>query len=386
MCAKINGVLLWGLLVVTTNYAMESDTHLYEATSQGEGDSRAYLICPEIPAYRVDQKGDTDLHQAAARGDAVAVGLLVRSGLNLENVKNKDGKVPLHYAAEAKNGLECVKILVEHGADINAKDSFNQTALEFAAFSGRADIVAYLIAHDASITSIAIDMAFRGRNLEIFMQFLNALGRHSAKSGETPLHYFAQQGLYLEADYFLDEKNKVQIGQKLGELDSSKWFDLNHRDFLGRTPLHCAVLGKHAALLRLLVNRGAHIYQFDARKEQPLYYAVKQGSMSMIIELLKNGALNVWSDDQGRNIIHVAIDENQFSVARALALRFNDLLNQSDRLGRYPLHYAARRCSEHLVQTFLSIGAKADVQDRERKNSYALCSRGRRSCCCNKDY
>jgi len=364
MCAKTNGVLLCGLLVVTTNDAMERTKKLLGA---GDGDSRVCLICPEMSAYLVDSKGNTDLHQAAARGNAAAVGLLVQSGLNLENVKNKDGKTPLHYAAEAKNGLECVKILVEHGADIDAKDSFNQTALELAAFSGGADIVAYLISRAASITSLAIDMAFRSGNFEIFMQFLNALGLYSAKSGETPLHYFAQQGLYLEAEYFLDEKNKVQIGQKLDKVDSSKWFDLNHRDFLGRTPLHCAVLGKHAALLRLLINHGAQIYQADVQREQPLHYAVKQGSMSMIMELLKNGALSVWADDQGKNIIHVAVDENQFSVARTIALRFNNLLDQPDRLGRYPLHYAARRCSEHLVQTFLSIGAKADVQDRKGK-------------------
>lgn len=59
------------------------------------------------------------------------------------NSKNTKGLTPLHLAVIA-NELETVKILVEHGADINVMDNTSRTPLELAHDEGYDDIFEYL--------------------------------------------------------------------------------------------------------------------------------------------------------------------------------------------------------------------------------------------------
>ena len=59
------------------------------------------------------------------------------------NAKNTKGLTPLHLAVIA-NELETVKVLVEHGADINVMDNTSRTPLELAHDEGYDDIFEYL--------------------------------------------------------------------------------------------------------------------------------------------------------------------------------------------------------------------------------------------------
>ncbi len=63
--------------------------------------------------------------------------LLINSGANV-NVKNNDGRTPLHYAVEVvlpeieKIKLELVKLFIARGADVNAKDKDGRTPCNWA--------------------------------------------------------------------------------------------------------------------------------------------------------------------------------------------------------------------------------------------------------------
>ncbi|CAG8257423.1 unnamed protein product [Penicillium salamii] len=45
------------------------------------------------------------------------------------NSRDKNGKSPLHYAAEARNAHKIVEILIQYGADVNSRDMFGFTPL-----------------------------------------------------------------------------------------------------------------------------------------------------------------------------------------------------------------------------------------------------------------
>ena len=62
------------------------------------------------------------------------------------------GATILHYAA-LKGDLNRVKLLIEQGADVNAKNFMGETALHAAAFSGREDAAAWLLDRGADVAA-----------------------------------------------------------------------------------------------------------------------------------------------------------------------------------------------------------------------------------------
>ena len=81
------------------------------------------------------------LHGAAAKGNIKCLKELLRRGED-PNAKNKDGVMPLHYAATSCEFVgehlcvEAAKILLQHGADPNARDEWGETPLHVAASGG----------------------------------------------------------------------------------------------------------------------------------------------------------------------------------------------------------------------------------------------------------
>ena len=64
---------------------------------------------------------------ACQNGHEAIVSLLLEKGADV-NAKNNDGWTPLHWASE--NGHEAiVSLLLEKGADVNAKDNDGETPL-----------------------------------------------------------------------------------------------------------------------------------------------------------------------------------------------------------------------------------------------------------------
>src|SRR5207248_1870237 len=77
------------------------------------------------------------------------------------NVALTTGVTPLMYAAKAGNA-EAVKLMADHGANVNAKESGRgETALMFAAAGNRADAIRALMQHgaNASLASNVFDVA-----------------------------------------------------------------------------------------------------------------------------------------------------------------------------------------------------------------------------------
>ncbi|MDD9901436.1 MAG: ankyrin repeat domain-containing protein [Alphaproteobacteria bacterium] len=81
---------------------------------------------------------NNDLFLAACRGDAESCLDLLAKGARPDAHKNIDQKTALMLAAE-KEYAHIVQVLIEHGADVNLKDQFDQTALHAVAINDCSD-------------------------------------------------------------------------------------------------------------------------------------------------------------------------------------------------------------------------------------------------------
>ena len=110
----------------------------------------------------VDKKGITPFWRAAMATDAAAMKILLAGGAD-PKIASAEGVTPLMVAAglgwganasrTVPNGwLPAVQFLVtETGADVNAKDEYNYTALHGAAYRGDNEVVKYLVSKGAKL-------------------------------------------------------------------------------------------------------------------------------------------------------------------------------------------------------------------------------------------
>ena len=89
-----------------------------------------------------DRDGRTPLMFAAAGGLSDTVKLLLDNGADV-NARTEVGGTALIYAA-AMGQLECVKLLIEHGADKTIRNDNGYTANSVARERGHSAIVDYL--------------------------------------------------------------------------------------------------------------------------------------------------------------------------------------------------------------------------------------------------
>jgi len=78
--------------------------------------------------------GQLALHRACLRGDAAIVHLLLQHGADV-NAVNDFNETPLHYACKRAN-LVVIQCLLDHGADLHAEDRAGKGVLHHAAHGG----------------------------------------------------------------------------------------------------------------------------------------------------------------------------------------------------------------------------------------------------------
>ena len=104
------------------------------------------------------------LHRLAEAGDLVGVLEALRSGADpneLESDRNKilGGYTPLMYAAQSGN-IECLRVLIEAGGDVNAEDWSRVSVLSYAI--GRPDMVELLLSRGALADRCSLVEAWGG--------------------------------------------------------------------------------------------------------------------------------------------------------------------------------------------------------------------------------
>jgi|CZKL01.1.fsa_nt_gi ankyrin repeat protein len=127
------------------------DLDVFEAAAVGD-DLRLRTILDGEPesANSISGHGWTPLHLAAAFATPNAVELLLRHGARVDAVSdNPQHNQPLHAATALSRNPEIVRLLLNNGAEVNARQVGGFTPIFSAAAANQKDLVELLLAHGA---------------------------------------------------------------------------------------------------------------------------------------------------------------------------------------------------------------------------------------------
>eukprot|EP01046_Picozoa_sp_COSAG06_P060562 COSAG06_NODE_12930_length_1311_cov_1.111386_1_plen_381_part_10 len=216
-------------------------------------------------------------HAAVEAGDIETTKRMLQDGGVHASIvlDSATGVAPLHRAARLGN-LELVKILIEDGADVNAKTKFGYTPLHWAVTYSHAEIITELIAIPAVDTALktdrgktAWDLAADTAGLE--QLFYDAAGGHKALKKELE----RRKRRPVVPDYFRDEI----------ELDPERFnfWAVNEKEYANWEPKaeggFGAVFGVNDASPPLIVSDGGQPRLFK-------YVAVKVPKSNGVYELV----------------------------------------------------------------------------------------------------
>ena len=274
------------------------------------------LICCIISQVSINAMEKFPLHAAAAGGDLTQVVELLRYGADINLSDPVDGFTALHHAAT--NGhADIVKYLLNHEAKIDKPDNLCLTPLHLAAKNGWLDVVEVLLNSGANATrrnlggSTPFDLAVTGGHREIVE--LLADGDVEDTWQEEPcstpsycaydkdhqyvVQWLQKQSKKLEQLVFETAVNELPLHTAAAIGDDKMVYalllsgsDINLQDKIGSTPLHWAATNGHALVVQQLLAHGADINLKNGAGFTALSSAAVNDNREVVKLLLDSGA------------------------------------------------------------------------------------------------
>ena len=297
-------------------------TVLHEATESNEIDTLEYLLEQKgsetvVNAQAMD--GSTALHLAVCRGRGVeSVRLLLKHGADM-GVLSKNGYSPVHLAIRVKDFC-CLRAFIDAGFDTNIRGGIG-------------------VDSGSTILHEAINVA-GPEGLKMIEYLLKQEGGKAIinaqdDNGSTPLHLAAgfSRFINLLSPLYVEDREKVTQKREKVKLLVQNGTDLKIKDNMGNTPAHVAA------------------YRGDVGRMQPL---VDGG-----IDLNSRGLCN-------RTILHAAVFGGRKMLEYLLSQKgMNIIINARDSQGLTPLQLATIQSfeKEEMVGLLLHHGANPAEED-----------------------
>jgi len=195
------------------------------------------------------------------------------------NFKYPVGETLLHCAAK-EGYLEMMDILlVELGADINAKSIWGDTPLDWAFMNNKIDAIKFLLSKGAVLSNrILKEMVSFGciEKIKIILDTIKLGGSHLKQLNKRAL----------ESLLFYVVNNAEIVGMVL-----SLGVNVNCKNFFGQTPLHVAAYNNYLDVVRILLDFGANPMVINKYGKNVLDCAAKE-SRNIIQGVCFNGKIS----------------------------------------------------------------------------------------------
>ncbi len=313
--------------------------------------------------------------------DTIALCNLLSEGMN-PNYILEDGQTALHYSKNA--GIAA--LLIEYGADVNAKDDFHNTPLHHAVTDLNELLTRLLLEEgaDANIQNKSyytpllqcLEETDKPELRAIIARLLLEYEANPNVSTQlyqnTPLYFAVQNRNQLAVSALIDHNAKLNTIQ--GEAGAPLDLASRYKDTLlissltkagaihirQRENLLQAMYENDMPQISQLVESGLDLnFMFDDIQLSPLQAGIKYMNSPTVVQLfLEQGAFPDFVDTLiGNSPLHLAVDTKSELVIIQLLLEYEANLNAVDGTGKSLLYKAVELGNKPLIALFLSQGA-----------------------------
>jgi len=256
------------------------------------------------------------------------------------------------------------RLLLEHEADANARDSSDWTPLHWASISGHQKVVKLLLEYRANVNARSktqmtpLHLASEHGHLDVVSLLLVSRADLNASSTTQtiPLHLASEHGhldvvrLLLESGVNVNASSKTQM-----------------------TPLHFASIHSNPEIVRLLLASGANVNASSMTQMTPLHFASEHGNPEVVRLLLVSRAdVNPSSTTQTLPL-HLASEHGHLDVVHLL-LESGANVNASSVTQMTPLHFASKHGNPEVVRLLLASGANVNASSKTQITALHLAS------------
>ncbi|KAK8010116.1 hypothetical protein PG990_009081 [Apiospora arundinis] len=335
--------------------------------------------------------------------------LMIEKGVQLQKIKtgNFDPLRVALRAEPAKRDTRTIKLLIEHGADLNIRPKNRLTALDEAFANNYTEAVKLLIEQGANVNigaedgfSILFDAIYHSQRNEWDLTVIELMIDRGADvqvhgpNTETPLTFllgwknYSKKAarLLIEAgadvntpdeDEDEDEGNTPLIyASRANDLETATLLinhgaDVNFRNVSGWSPLSIAHSEGYHDLARLLVDRGADYKHQDSDGYAQLHSAAAVGELELVRLLINHGAeVNAQTTERETPLYFAALHDN-LEVVKFLVKHGADINVQTVE-GNTPLYEAVYYRRLEIAEYLFTHGADINVHSVKGESPLSL--------------
>lgn len=337
------------------------DTPLDDACREGHEKVVSLLVDEHAKTDSTNISVRSTLYTASEKGHVKIVELMLqKDSSTLHFVKAPFNWTALHVAVEFEQN-EIVDLLLRNGANLDSVDVDYWTPLMVATRDGKKDMMKKLLESSQADESRQLEIKDNDGNTPLMRAVMNEFPagvkilicagadcNTESNTGETPIMAACSSG-------------NQSIVLALLKQETGAPVDINAQDNDGKTALHCAILGDHAEVVKLLLNEAKlDVMTQDDDGRSPLHLASLKGNEAILKMLLGTEAgqhLDIL-DERDMTPIHVAIDASDVDEDS-----FSDR-QMSDHLDTAEQENLDLRSGRHgaVIRLLLERGARLDIK------------------------
>ena len=331
----------------------------------------------DIPLYISNLDSNWELYDGVMVMNIVAIpdGILGRlvvmtkDGNMFQILLNKRGRFLSANISTCSNS----DLRVSQGPVVPEKENYDQDRVVKALGDGQHVHVAIkkrvLLLREQNCRAGVMEISYSSTLRGVWLEHIAVLGRDICE--ETLLSYAVRRGLAAVVRLLIE-----------------KGAELESKDREGRTPLSWAAVNGHEDVVRLLLERGAEFELKDSKGRTPLSWAAENGHKGVVWLLLEKGAELESKDRESQTPLSWAARNGHEAIvqlflkstklqskdggysrtpllwaAKKLLLKGGELESKDNEWGQVPLSWAARNGHEAVVRRLLEKGADLESKD-----------------------